>query len=144
MTNTRTSRPSRKYEAPCSLCAINPSYLSAVQLFRKDPTIAAKQVAGPRQMVGEHDRTLDVGGLAGGEIEGPGPAAFVAQSMDLGVSAAFGAANGLNRSPLFPPPAHRCALTKVVSMETCSGVPDRASVKARNRYCQWPRPDHRL
>ncbi len=118
MTNTRTSRPSRKYEAPCSLCAINPSYLSAVQLFRKDPTIAAKQVAGPRQMVGEHDSALDVGGLAGDEIEGQGPAAFVAQGMNLGVSASFGAAYGLSRSPPFPPPAERCALTWVLSMET--------------------------
>jgi len=103
-----------------------------------------KQVAGPRQMVGEHDRTLDVGGLAGGEIEGQWPAMFVAQGMDLGVSAALGAADGLSRSPPFPPPAQRCALTKVVSMETCSGVPARVSVKARNRYCQWPRPDQRL
>ena len=106
--------------------------------------LVGKQVARPRQMVGEHDGALDVGGLAGGEIEGQGPAAFVAQGMNLGVSASFGAAYGLSRSPPFPPPAQRCALTKVVSMETCSGVPDRASVKARNRYCQWPRPDHRL
>ena len=30
------------------------------------------------------------------------------------------------------------------SMETCFGVPARVSVKAANRYCQWPRPDHRL
>ena len=80
----------------------------------------------------------------GRQIEGQGPAMFVTQGMDLGVSAAFGAADGLSRSPPFPPPAQRCALTKVVSMETCSGVSARVSVKARNRYCQWPRPDQRL
>ena len=106
--------------------------------------LVGKQIARPRQMAGEHDGALDVGGLAGGRIEGQGPAMFVAQGMDLGVSAALGAADGLSRIPPFPPPAQRCALTKVVSMETCSGVPARVSVKARNRYCQWPRPDQRL
>jgi len=95
-------------------------------------------------MAGEHDGALDVGGLAGGQIEGLGPAMFVAEGMDLGVSATLGAADGLSRIPPFPPPAQRSALTKVVSMETCSGVPARVSVKARNRYCQWPRPDQRL
>ncbi len=106
--------------------------------------LVGKQVARPRQMVGEHDGALDVGGLPGGQIEGQGPAMFVAQSMDLGVSSTFGAPDGLSRSPPFPPPAQRCALTWVVSMETCSGVPAKASVKAANRYCQWPRCDHRL
>ena len=106
--------------------------------------LVGEQITRPRQMAGEHDGALYVGGLAGGEIEGQGPAMFVAQGMNLGVSAAFGAAYGLSRSPPFPPPAQRCALTKVVSMETCSGVPARVSVKAANRYCQWPRPDHRL
>ena len=68
--------------------------------------LVGKQVTRPRQMAGEHDRALDVGGLAGGEIEGQGPALFVAQGMDLGVSAAFGAADGLSRSPPFPPPEY--------------------------------------
>ena len=98
--------------------------------------LVGKQVARPRQMVGEHDGALDVGGLAGGEIEGQGPAAFVAQGMNLGVSASFGAAYGLSRSPPFPPPAQRWTLTWDASMDICSGVPDKAAVRAANRYCQ--------
>ena len=101
--------------------------------------LVGEQVARPGQMAGEHDGALDVSGLPGCQIEGQGPALFVAQGMDLGVSSAFSATDGLSRSPPFPPPAQRCALTWVVSMETCSGVPARVSVKAANRYCQWPR-----
>ena len=69
--------------------------------------LVGKQVARPRQMVGEHDGALDVGGLPGGEIEGQWPAMFVAQGMDLGVASALCAADGLSRSPPFPPPAQR-------------------------------------
>jgi len=98
--------------------------------------LVGEKVSRPRQMRGEHDGALDVGGLAGREIEGQGPAMFVAQGMDLGVASALCAADGLSRGPPFPPPAQRCALTWVVSMETCSGVPARLSVKAASRYCQ--------
>ena len=94
--------------------------------------------------LGKHDGAFDVGGLAGREIEGQGPAMFVAQGMDLGVASALCAADGLSRGPPFPPPAQRCALTWVVSMETCSGVPAKLSVKAANRYCQCPFCDQRL
>jgi len=73
--------------------------------------LVGEQITRPRQMASEHDGALDVGGLAGGQIEGQGPAVFVAQGVDLGVSAALGAADGLSRSPPFPPPAQRCALT---------------------------------
>ena len=63
--------------------------------------IVGEQVARPGQMAGEHDGALDVGGLPGCQIEGQGPALFVAQGMDLGVSSAFSATDGLSRSPPF-------------------------------------------
>ena len=69
--------------------------------------LVGEQVARPRQMAGEHDGAGDVSGLTWRQIEGQGPAAFVAQGMNLGVSASFGAAYGLSRSPPFPPPAQR-------------------------------------
>ena len=36
--------------------------------------LVGEKVSRPRQMRGEHDGALDVGGLAGREIEGQGPA----------------------------------------------------------------------
>ena len=40
--------------------------------------LVGEKLSRPRQMRGEHDGALDVGGLAGREIEGQGPAMFVA------------------------------------------------------------------
>ena len=106
--------------------------------------LVGEKVTGVGQAPGEHDGAGDVGGLAGGEIERQGTAMGVAYGMDLGVAPALGAADGLNRSPPFPPPAQRCALTWVVSMETSSGVPASAAVSSANMYCQMPFCDQRL
>lgn len=102
------------------------------------------EIAGLRKMLGKHDGAGDVGGLAGSQIEGQRTAMAIAYGMDLGVASALGAADGLNRSPPFPPPAQRCALTWVASMEISSGVPAKAVVNSANRYCQIPFWDHRL
>jgi hypothetical protein len=61
---------------------------------------------------------------------------LVAYGVDLGVAASLGGADGLSRSPPFPPPAQRWTLTWDASMDICSGVPDKAAVRAANRYCQ--------
>ena len=98
--------------------------------------LVGEQVAGVGEAISQHHGARDVGDLAGREIEGEGSAAVVAQGVDLGVAPALGAADGLNRSPPFPPPAQRCTLTWVVSMEICSGFPALAAVNAANRYCQ--------
>jgi hypothetical protein len=69
-------------------------------------------------VTGEHDGTRDIGGLAGRQVERQRSAMLIAYGVDLGVAASLGAADGLRRSPPFPPPAERCALTWVLSMET--------------------------
>ena len=69
---------------------------------------------------------------------------LVTYSVDLGVTTAFCATDGLNKGPPFPPPAHRCALTCVLSREISSGVPDNAAVNSANMYCQTPFCDQRL
>ena len=70
-----------------------------------------KQITGLRQGSAKHDSTLDVGGLARCQIENQRTALLVAYGVNLGVTASFGAANGLSRGPPFPPPAQRWALT---------------------------------
>ena len=95
-------------------------------------------------MTGEHNRARDIGGLTGRQVERQRSAMLIAYGVDLGVAATLGAADGLRRSPPFPSPAERCALTWVLSMEICSGVPAKRSVKAANRCCQCPFCDQRL
>ena len=63
--------------------------------------LVGEQVARPGQMAGEHDGALDVGGLPGCQIEGQGPALFVAQGMDLGVSSAFSCDRWPEQKPPF-------------------------------------------
>ena len=104
----------------------------------------SEQVAGVWQGCAQHDSALDIGGLAGCQIESQRAAMFIAYGVDLGVAASFCAANGLSRSPPFPPPAQRWTLTCEASMETCSGVPDSAAVSSANIYCQIPFCDQRL
>ena len=106
--------------------------------------LVGEEISRGGQVIGEHDRALDVGGLPWCQVEGERAAVGVTYGVDLSVTAAFGAANRLSRSPPFPPPAQRCALTWVVSMEISSGVPASSLVNAANRYCQMPRCDHRL
>lgn len=72
-------------------------------------SLVGKKKAGVGQMFGQHDRTRDIGRLSGCQIESQGAAVLIAYGMDLGVAPALGAANGLNSSPPFPPPAQRCA-----------------------------------
>lgn len=59
---------------------------------------------GKRQHVG---RSGDVGILAGGEMKGNGPAAWIAQAMDFGRTPAARAPDGLILLPPFPPEAQR-------------------------------------
>ncbi len=70
-----------------------------------------EQVSSIRQARAQHDGSLDVGGLAWRQVEGQRTTIFVAYGVNLGVAASFGSANGLSRSPPFPPAAQRCALT---------------------------------
>ena len=95
-----------------------------------------QEVTGIRQTRAQHDGALDVGGLTGGQVERQGAAMLVAYGVDFGVAASLGEADGLSRSPPFPPPAQRWTFTWDASMDICSGVPDKAAVRAANRYCQ--------
>ena len=95
-----------------------------------------QEVTGIRQTRAQHDGALDVGGLTGGQVERQGAAMLVAYGVDFGVAASLGEADGLSRSPPFPPPAQRWTLTWDASMDICYGVPDKAAVRAANRYCQ--------
>src|SRR5262250_857673 len=63
--------------------------------------------------------------------------------MKFAVPPALGDTDRLFRRPPFPPPAHRCALTWVLSSATCSGGSgDPATVS--KICCQIPRPLQRL
>ena len=61
-------------------------------------------------------------------------AVLIAYGADLGVAPSFGATDGLNGSPPFPPPAQRRALTSVLSTEISSGVPAKLAVNSANGY----------
>ena len=95
-----------------------------------------QEVTGIRRTRAPHDGARDVGGLTGGRVERQGAAMLVAYGVDLGVAASLGGADGLRRSRPFPPPAQRWTLTWDASMDICSGVPDKTTVRAANRYCQ--------
>jgi len=97
--------------------------------------LVGDQITGIRQAFREHHGTGDVGSLTRRQIECQGVAMRVSDGVDLGVAASLGAADGLNRSPPFPPPAQRRALTWVVSMEISSGVPASTAVSLANMYC---------
>jgi len=100
--------------------------------------LVGEQITGCWQMIGEHHRAGNIGGLAGRQIENQRTALFVIYGVNLGVTASFCTTNGLNRSPPFPPPAQRWTLIWEASMEICSGVPDKAAVSCANIYCQTP------
>lgn len=95
-------------------------------------SLVSQQEPSIGQMICQHDRTGDVGGLTGCQIECQGTAIFITYGVNLGVSPAFCATDGLNKSPPFPPPAQRCALTWVLSIDISSGDPARAAVSSRN------------
>ena len=65
--------------------------------------LVGEQITGCGQMIGEHHRAGNVGGLAGGQVENQRMALFVAYGVNLGVAASFCQADGLNRSSPFPP-----------------------------------------
>ncbi len=106
--------------------------------------LVGEQIFRRRKVTGEHHGSGDVGNLAGCQVEGQGAAILVAYGVDLGVAPTFGATDGLNRSPPFPPPAQRWALTWVLSTEISPGVPARVAINSANRYCQMPFCDQRL
>ena len=72
--------------------------------------LIGQQITGTGQTRTQHDRPLDVGGLAGGEIERQRTAMLIAYGVILGVAASFREANGLSRGTPFPPPAQRWTL----------------------------------
>ncbi len=106
--------------------------------------LVGEQISCWRKVIGEHHGSGDVSSLAGRQIEGQGAAVLIAYCVDLGVAPTFGATDGLNRSPPFPPPAQRWALMWVLSTEISSGVPAKVAVNSANRYCQMPFCDQRL
>lgn len=62
----------------------------------------------------------------------------ITYGVNLGVAPAFCAANVLNKGPPLPPPAQRCPLMWVLSMDISSGEPARAAVSSRNIIASDP------
>jgi hypothetical protein len=103
----------------------------------------AKQAAGWLDP-GQQGRSYDVvGGVAGGEDEGDGPAASVSQRVDLARPPAARAADRFGYLPLFPPPAERWTLTWVASIASSSGTAPMLATCSNSRR-QMPRRAHRL
>ena len=77
---------------------------------------------------GRHGRDAGLGDLhivniSGGYHQHAGTALHVADGVDLGVSPAACLADTIGQGPPFAPPAVRCALMQVLSMNNLSGTP---------------------
>jgi len=66
-----------------------------------------EQVTSARQSRTQHNGPLDIGCLTRRQKKNEWATMFITYGVNLGVSSAFGATYGLNRSPPFPPPAQR-------------------------------------
>ena len=107
-------------------------------------SLVGQQIARIGQMIRQHYRAFDIGGLTGCQIKCQRTAMGITYGVYLGVAPAFCEPNRLNIGPPFPPPAHRWTFTWVLSMDISSSEPAKAEVNSRNIYCQIPFCDQRL
>ncbi len=100
-------------------------------------TLVAMQDRCRGHLLQQNIRRGTVSHLAARQQEGDGAAEAVGKGVNLGRSSPSRTAYGLAQFPPFPPEAQRCALTAVLSINTCAGGPP-AEARAWNISVQTP------
>src|SRR5690606_5474318 len=88
-------------------------------------------------------RDLAIVRVARREYQDERAALVVADGMELGVAAPFGAADTIGQAPPFAPPAQRWTLMQVLSMNSRSGASSSPASALKIRS-QMPRSDQRM